>query len=110
MGTCDDDTRKHLHQSGNMVYERLAEFPFWEEYDELIKSDVADIKNIGGPTAGAITAGRFLQRFTDYPYMHFDIAAPAFGKSNDSYRGKNGTGIGVRLIYDYVRKRAGLKK
>lgn len=106
MGTCEDDTRSDLHKSGEMVYERLAEFPFWDEYDELIKSDVADIKNIGGPMAGAITAGRFLKKFTDYPYMHFDIAGPAFGKGNDSYRGKNGTGIGVRLIVEYLKKRA----
>ncbi|MFN5324089.1 MAG: leucyl aminopeptidase family protein [Bacteroidota bacterium] len=106
MGTADDATKKDLHKSGEMVYERLAEFPFWDEYDELIKSDIADIKNIGGPMAGAITAGRFLKKFTDYPYMHFDIAGPAFGKGNDSYRGKNGTGIGVRLILDYIKRRA----
>jgi leucyl aminopeptidase len=86
------------------VYERLAEFPFWEEYDELIKSDIADIKNVGGPSAGAITAGRFLNHFVDYPYMHFDIAAPAFSKSNDSYRGKNGTGVGVRLMFEFFRQ------
>lgn len=106
MGTCEDDTRRDLHKSGEMVYERLAEFPFWDEYDELIKSDVADIKNIGGPMAGAITAGRFLKKFTDYPYMHFDIAGPAFGKGGDSYRGKNGTGVGVRLIVEYLQRRA----
>ncbi|MFN9595584.1 MAG: leucyl aminopeptidase family protein [Bacteroidota bacterium] len=106
MGTCEDDTRRDLHKSGEMVYERLAEFPFWDEYDELIRSDVADIKNIGGPSAGAITAGRFLKKFTDYPYMHFDIAGPAFGKGGDSYRGKNGTGVGVRLIVEYLKRRA----
>lgn len=107
MGEVDEDTRKALHRSGEEVYERLAEFPYWDDYDELIKSDVADIKNIGGPLAGAITAGRFLAQFTDYPYMHFDIAAPAFNKSNDSYRGKNGTGTGVRLMFEYFRRLAG---
>ncbi len=107
MGECDDATRRELHASANHVYERLAEFPFWEEYDELIKSDIADIKNIGGPIAGAITAGRFLRKFTDYPYMHFDIAGPSFGKSNDSYRGKNGTGVGVRFMIDFLMKKAG---
>lgn len=104
MGTVDESTRRRLHDSGNNVYERLAEFPFWEEYDELIKSDIADIKNVGGPSAGAITAGRFLNHFVDYPYMHFDIAAPAFSKSNDSYRGKNGTGVGVRLMFEFFRQ------
>lgn len=104
MGDVDEATRRRLHESGEAVYERLAEFPFWEEYDEQLKSDIADIKNIGGPSAGAITAGRFLKQFVDYPYMHFDIAAPAFSKSSDSYRGKNGTGTGVRLMVDFFRK------
>jgi leucyl aminopeptidase len=104
MGDVDESTRRALHEAGNNVYERLAEFPFWEEYDEMIKSDIADIKNVGGASAGAITAGRFLKQFVDYPYMHFDIAAPAFSKSNDSYRGKNGTGVGVRLLFEYFRK------
>jgi leucyl aminopeptidase len=110
MGDADEDTKRELNKSANNVYERLVEFPFWEEYDELIKSDIADIKNIGGAIGGAITAGRFLQRFIDYPYMHFDIAGPSFGKSNDSYRGKNGTGVGVRFVFDYVKRIAGKKK
>jgi leucyl aminopeptidase len=104
MGTADEKTKNKLKASGNNVYERLAEFPFWDEYDELIKSDIAEIKNVGGPTAGAITAGKFLHRFTDYPWMHFDIAGPAFIKGPDSYRGKNGTGVGVRLLFDYLKQ------
>lgn len=103
MGSADEKVKTRLKNSGNNVYERLVEFPFWEEYDELIKSDIAEIKNVGGPNAGAITAGRFLNRFTDYPYMHFDIAGPAFTKSNDSYRGKNGSGVGVRLMFDFFK-------
>ncbi len=109
MGAVDESVKSELTESANHVYERLAEFPFWEEYDELLKSDIADIKNIGGAIGGAITAGRFLQRFTDYPYMHFDIAGPSFGKTNDSYRGKNGTGVGVRFMYDYLKRKAGKK-
>ncbi|MDQ3050780.1 MAG: leucyl aminopeptidase [Bacteroidota bacterium] len=109
MGDCDDAVKKELNESANHVYERLVEFPFWEEYDELIKSDIADIKNIGGAVGGAITAGRFLQRFIDYPYMHFDIAGPSFGKTNDSYRGKNGTGVGVRFMFDFLKGKAGKK-
>jgi len=103
MGTVPEKTRKSLHDAGSKVHERLAEFPFWEDYDEWIKSDIADIKNVGGPYAGAITAGRFLNHFVDYPFMHFDIAAPAFNKSNDSYRGKNGTGVGVRLLFEFFK-------
>ncbi len=103
MGTVGEGVKNRLKQSGDNVYERLAEFPFWEEYDDLLKSDIADMKNIGGPVGGAITAGRFLVKFTDYPYMHFDIAAPAFLGSRDSYRGKGGTGVGIRLVFDYFK-------
>ena len=105
MGKVDDATRAELEIAGNNVYERLAEFPMWDEYDDLLKSDIADLKNIGGPYGGAITAGRFLLHFTDYPYMHFDIAGPAFIKGNDSYRSKNGTGVGVRLITEFIKNR-----
>jgi leucyl aminopeptidase len=76
----------------------------------LIKSDIADMKNIGGAVAGAITAGRFLKKYTDYPYMHFDIAGPAFSKGQDSYRGKNGTGVGVRLAFDFLKSMSKKKK
>ncbi|HXB41808.1 MAG TPA: leucyl aminopeptidase [Bacteroidia bacterium] len=103
MGTVSESVKNKLKQSGDNVHERLAEFPFWEEYDDLLKSDIADMKNIGGPYAGAITAGRFLVKYTDYPYMHFDIAAPAFLSAKDGYRPKGGTGVGIRLIFDYFK-------
>jgi len=103
MGTVSESVKNKLKQSGDNVHERLAEFPFWEEYDELLKSDIADMKNIGGPYGGAITAGRFLLKYTDYPYMHFDIAAPAFLSAKDGYRPKGGTGVGIRLIFDYFK-------
>jgi leucyl aminopeptidase len=105
MGNASDGVKNKLKESGNVVYERLAEFPFWEEYDELIKSDLAEIKNIGGPEGGSITAGKFLARFTDYPFIHFDIAGPAFLMSRDSWRGKGGTGVGVRLLFDFLKRR-----
>ena len=103
MGNATEKQKAALKDSGNNVYERLVEFPFWDEYAKLIKSDIADMKNIGGPVGGAITAGKFLEKYTDYNWMHFDIAGPAFINSNDSYRGKNATGVAVRLIVDYVK-------
>jgi leucyl aminopeptidase len=103
MGNADEKTFNKLKKSGNNVYERLVEFPMWDEYGELIKSDIAEIKNVGGPAAGSITAGKFLEKFTDYPYIHLDIAGSAFVKTPDSYRGKNGTGVGVRLLFDYIK-------
>ncbi|HAQ64400.1 MAG TPA: peptidase M17 [Bacteroidales bacterium] len=84
--------------AGEQTGERIAEFPFWEEYDEQINSEIADLKNIGGPEGGAITAGKFLAHFTDYPYIHMDIAGPVFLNKRDSYRGSGATGVGVRIL------------
>jgi len=92
-----------LEECGNMVYERIAELPFWPEYREMIKSDIADIKNIGGREAGAITAGKFLEHFTEYPLIHLDIAGTGLLKKDDFYRLKLGPGSGLRLIATFLR-------
>ncbi len=92
-----------LVKSSFGVCERVAEFPFCDDYEELLKSEIADLKNIGGKFAGAITAGKFLQHFTDYPWIHLDIAGPAFLDKRDSYRTIGGTGVGVRLLFDFVK-------
>lgn len=97
-----------LQKSGQRVNERIVEFPFWDEYKDMLKSTIADLKNIGGVDAGAITAGKFLEHFTDYPYIHLDIAGPAFIKKRDSYRVTGGTGVGVRLFFDFIRSMAGM--
>lgn len=97
---------KSIIKSGYNTYERIVEFPLFDEYDEMINSDIADMKNIGGPEAGAQTAGLFLARFTDYPYIHLDIAGPAFIETNDHYLRKGGTGVGVRLLYDFIKNQA----
>lgn len=108
MGTAGEDIKNQLNESGKTTYERLVEFPMWDEYGEMVKSDIADLKNVSaGPSAGAITAGKFLEHFTDYPWLHFDIAGPSFLSSADTYRGKYATGVGVRLIMDFLKKRAG---
>ena len=103
MGNISNNQKNKLHQSGINVHERIAEFPFWDEYDELMKSDIADQKNIGGALGGSITAGKFLAKFTNFPYYHLDIAGPAFLSSKDSYRGKGGTGYGVRFFFDFFK-------
>ncbi|MCK9205261.1 MAG: peptidase M17 [Bacteroidales bacterium] len=91
-----------LKKSGNEMYERVIDFPLWEEYDESLKSDLADLKNLGAPEGGLIIAGKFLEKFTDYPFIHLDIAGPAFLEKADSYRGQGGTGFGVRLLFDFI--------
>jgi leucyl aminopeptidase len=102
MGTADDETFGKLEESGNSVGERLARFPFWDEYGELIKSDVADLKNIGGREAGAITAGKFLAHFAKHPFIHLDIAGVAYARKDNGYRGNGASGVGVRLLTDFI--------
>jgi leucyl aminopeptidase len=104
MSNTPETTKAALKEAGQRVYERLVELPLWEEYREQLKSDIADLKNIGGRAAGSATAGKFLEHFTDYPWVHLDIAGPAFLQSSDSYRGKNGTGTGVRLLTEFLQR------
>jgi len=113
MGTASEKVNDSLKESGCNVYERLVEFPLWEEYETYIESDVADIKNIGGVNAGMITAGKFLEHFTKrsdgkqaYPWVHLDIAGTAFLGKQDHYRSKGATGAGVRLLFDFFKNKA----
>lgn len=93
-----------LEECGNDVYERIAELPFWDEYGELLKSDIADLKNIGGREAGAIIAGKFLERFAEFPLIHLDIAGTEMLKKDDFYRLKNGPGSGLRLLSTFLKR------
>lgn len=102
MGTASDDTKGKLRESGYRQYERLVEMPLWDEYADLLKSEVADLKNVGGPAGGAITAGKFLQHFTDYPWMHFDIAGVSFGNAKKDYRTEGATAYGLRMVVDFL--------
>ncbi len=103
MGNATDVIKEEIKKVSNSTGERSVEFPFWEEYADYIKSDIADLKNLGPAEAGSITAGKFLEHFTDYPWMHFDIAGPAFLTSTYNYRGKWATGYGVRLLFKFVQ-------
>jgi leucyl aminopeptidase len=103
MGTCSKEIKKKIKKAANRTGERIVEFPLWNEYGEYMKSDVADLKNLGPAEAGAITAGKFLQHFTDYPWMHFDVAGPAFVNTSYNYRGKWATAYGVRLLFKFVK-------
>jgi len=99
----DKKLDNNLIEAGNYVNERLVSFPMWDDYSELIKSDIADLKNVGGKDAGAITAAKFLEKFTDYPWVHLDIAGCAFNSADYKYFTKGGSGIGVRLIIKYLQ-------
>jgi leucyl aminopeptidase len=103
----DEDIDDVLMNSSRITYERIVQFPVWDEYGELIKSDVADIKNTGGKEAGAITAAKFLQNFVNYPWIHLDIAGVSFSTSESNYIPKGGTGTGIRLLINYLTKKFG---
>ena len=103
MGNFKKELFNLLKASGEKVHERIVEFPLWDEYEESIRSDIADMKNVGSREAGAITAGKFLQKFVNYPWVHLDIAGPAFINSRDHYRSKGGTAFGVRLLIEFLK-------
>ena len=84
--------------------EDLWQMPMWDLYDELIKGDVGDIKNTGGRWGGSISAAKFLQRFVSgKPWVHLDIAGPAFASSNKPHREGGGTGCFVKTLVEVAR-------
>jgi leucyl aminopeptidase len=104
MGNADDKYFNQLEKAGNETHERVVRFPFWDDYLEEMKSSIADLKNIGGPNAGMITAGKFLEHFVKSPYIHMDIAGPSWLDKREDYKGQGGTGAGVRLLYNFLKK------
>ncbi|QQU04283.1 leucyl aminopeptidase family protein [Myroides odoratus] len=98
----DEETIQAIVASGYNVHERLAQLPFWDDYKDLLKSSVADMKNIGGRFAGTITAGKFLEHFAKAPYVHIDIAGPAWMDAPRDYKGNGGTGTGIRTLVDFL--------
>ena len=102
----DDDLAEMIIKSGEKLYERCWQLPMPEDYKELLKSDFADINNIGKTRwGGAITAALFLSEFvSDTRWAHVDIAGPAYIKKENAYCPAGGTGFGVRLICDVLKK------
>lgn len=99
-----------IHEAGEQSYDRVWELPLHEEYEDIIKSDIADVKNSGGRAAGSITAALFLQHFIgDYPWAHIDIAGTGMTSSASGYINRGGTGAGVRLLVDLLRTWKGLE-
>jgi leucyl aminopeptidase len=99
-----DDLAAELSEAGESVFDRAWRLPLWDEYQTMIESAFADIYNIGGKGAGAITAGCFLSRFTEgQRWAHLDIA----GTSNDEGRKGMATGRPVGLLCQWLLDRAG---
>jgi leucyl aminopeptidase len=100
----DEKVMEDLKKAGEKTYERVWPLPLYDEYEKLIKSDVADVKNVGGRWAGAITAAWFLKKFVrDYKWAHLDIAGTAILEEAQEYAPKGGSGVGVRLLVEYLR-------
>lgn len=98
-----DDLADKLMASGIITAEPLWRMPLFHPYRELLQSDIADIKNVGGRPAGSILAALFLHEFVDkIPWAHLDIAGTAFLNKEKGYWPKNGVGFGVRLLINFL--------
>ena len=103
MFTDEDSLADDLLRAGAAANEPIWRMPLYEDYRELLKSEIADQRNIGGRWAGAITAALFLRRFTDIKkYAHLDIAGPAIVISEKWHSAKGPTGSGVRIVVEYL--------
>jgi leucyl aminopeptidase len=97
-------------ESGERTGERLWALPTWPEYKELLRSDVADMKNSAGREAGTIAGAMFLGQFANgYKWCHLDIAGVAWNDRDKPYAPKGSAGFGVRLLVDFVERMAGSK-
>jgi leucyl aminopeptidase len=95
-----------LREAGERCGERLWPLPLWDEYGEIMKSDIADLKNAGSRDGGSITAGWFLKQFVGKTtWAHLDIAGTAWGDKARPYCPKGATGVGVRLLIEYLKGR-----
>ncbi len=95
----DDELAARLCRAGEDVGEKLWRMPLDEAYDKLIESQIADMKNIGGRPAGAVTAAQFLKRFVgDVPWAHLDIAGTAWASKDSPTVPKGASAFGVRLL------------
>lgn len=107
--TNDDTLAGHLAECGRVTHERLWRLPLWDDYRELIKSTEADIKNSAGKRdAHPIVGGMFLKEFVadHQAWAHLDIAAVATREDNKNPTGKGATGFGIRLLVEYLKRRA----
>ena len=99
----NEDLKRAVRDSGMKAGERVWEMPLWDEYFEQLKSEVADMRNIGGRGGGMITAALFLSKFVgDHPWVHLDIASTDWSERERAYIPKGPTGIGTRLLIQYL--------
>ena len=104
--TKDEKLSKELYNAGLITHDRVWALPMWDDYNEMNKSDVADVKNLGSKWGGAIAAAKFLENFVDkkIPWAHLDIAGPSMANNYNNYTKKYMTGFGVRLLFEYLKR------
>ena len=104
----DEALLAEVRDAGERAGERCWPLPLWEEYRDLVKSEIADVKNSGGRSAGTIGGAWFLREFVDgFPWVHLDIAGTAYAEGEGATQGKGPTAVGVRLFTEFLLKRAG---
>lgn len=104
----DDALVAEVREAGERAGERCWPLPLWEEYRDLVKSEIADVKNSGGRGAGTIAGGWFLREFVEgFPWVHLDIAGTAYTDAEGPHQVKGPTAIGVRLFTELLLRRAG---
>jgi leucyl aminopeptidase len=104
----DEALAAEVRDAGERAGERCWPLPLWDEYRDLVKSDIADVKNSGGRGAGSIAGGWFLREFVEgYPWVHLDIAGTAYTDSEAPHQTKGPTAFGVRLFSEFLLRRAG---
>jgi leucyl aminopeptidase len=102
----NDELCEKFLKSAEMEGEGAWRLPLSKSYEKLLKSRIADVANIGGRTAGAITAAKFLERFitNNTPWIHIDIAGVAFLKSSTTLGPRGATGWGVASLNNFISK------
>ena len=104
----DEPLLAEVREAGERAGERCWPLPLWDDYRELLKSDVADVKNSGGRAAGTIAGAWFLREFVDsFPWVHLDIAGTAYLEGEGADHAKGPTAVCVRLFTEFLLKRAG---
>ncbi len=103
----NDTLVKEMKEASKSSGEQLWQLPSYDEFREQIKSDIADLKNVGGRNAGTITAGLFLEEFVDdTPWAHIDIAGTAMQPKPTPLCSTKGSGFGVKLVVEYLQRKA----
>jgi len=101
----DKELLDAFRRAGESTYERVWQMPLFEEYNEYLKSDIADIKNVGGRSGSLVTAAIFLSQFAgEMPWVHLDIAGMAWVEKEKPHMPKGASGVGVRLLLSVIKE------